>query len=336
VTQAGDIVVGGVQPLKMEIPRRNQSLLARMRRSLYSRANTVTAAVKIKTSYSPFYFAVTTSACMRKLPLVAAAVEQAGLAELVDPGFVDTEKLRRLHRPEYVDAFMAGTEPLASSQGLTWSEQVRNGVLATNAGQLLAAENAFRDGIAANIAAGFHRAEYAFGTNFCTFNGLALVAQEFPQKKIFVLDCDEHGGKGTEDFTHRLPNLFNFTIYGSSLGCRGSERSVCRMLPQVTNDFGLYLDALEQAREHIERWRPDLIIYSAGVDAHIDDPLGTLGMTTRQLMERDEYVFAFCRALAIPMFFVLAGGYQEPISERLVPLHVNTFKAAAKIFDGNH
>ena len=84
----------------------------------------------------------------------------------------------------------------------------------------------------------------------------------------------------------------------------------------------------------IRRWQSDLLIYQAGADPHLDDPLGTLGMTTAQLFERDQEVFRFCKASRLPTFFVLAGGYQEPLEEKLVPLHVNTFRAAHEIYFG--
>jgi acetoin utilization deacetylase AcuC-like enzyme len=45
-------------------------------------------------------------------------------------------------------------------------------------------------------------------------------------------------------------------------------------------------------------------------------------------LERDRIVFRFCKSKGIPVLFVLAGGYQTPIEEKLVPLHLNTFKAA--------
>ncbi len=61
----------------------------------------------------------------------------------------------------------------------------------------MAAEMALQKGIAANVAQGFHHAVYEYGGSFCTFNGLAFVAQQNPNKKIFVLDCDQHGGNGT-------------------------------------------------------------------------------------------------------------------------------------------
>ena len=60
----------------------------------------------------------------------------------------------------------------------------------------------------------------------------------------------------------------------------------------------------------------------------MNDPISSDSMNTDQLLERDRIVFRFCKAQRIPVFFVLAGGYQTPIEEKLLPLHLNTFKAA--------
>jgi acetoin utilization deacetylase AcuC-like enzyme len=288
--------------------------------------------MKIKTCFSPRYYADTPAASMRKLPIVAHEVEKLGYAELVDPGTIDPAILRKLHLPEYVDSFLTGEGYLATSQGWPWTEEIREGVLAIQAGQLVAAQNAFTHGIAANIAQGFHHAGYRCGSGYCTFNGLALVAQELPAKKVFVLDCDEHGGNGTADFTQRLSNLFNFTINGTKFSCLDNERSICKTLPRITKKFELYLKALQEGFATIERWRPDIIIYEAGADPHIHDPLGSLGMTTEQMLQRDRTVFTFCRKSRIPVFFVLAGGYQEPIETELLPLHANTFRAAFEAY----
>ena len=83
----------------------------------------------------------------------------------------------------------------------------------------------------------------------------------------------------------------------------------------------------------IKDWEPALVIYQAGADPHIDDPLGSLGMTTEQMAYRDKKVFKFMLENKVPVLFVLAGGYQEPIEELLVPLHANTFKEAKKVLD---
>ena len=265
---------------------------------------------------------------MRKLAPVALAADESGYVELYDPGLVDREKIRSLHDPDYVRAFITGKGRLASSQGWDWTPQIRNGVLAINAGQIEGAKMAMEHGIAANVAQGFHHAKPERGWYFCTFNGLALVAQEFTEKRIFILDCDEHCGDGTAEFTKRLPNLFNFSINGTDWGMHQSKQSVCRHLKPVKDDFTPYRKALEEAFNTIRSWKPDLIIYQAGVDPHIDDPVSSHSMTTEQLLERDRIVFRFCKAQRIPVLFVLAGGYQTPIEEKLLPLHLNTFKAA--------
>lgn len=288
--------------------------------------------MKIKTCFAASYYAETRTASMRKLPVVAQLAEQQGFALLVDPGSIDPEKLRRLHNPFYVEAFLSGEGALARSQGWPWTPEIRDGVLAIQAGQIKAAEMALEEGIAANVAQGFHHARYERGSAYCTFNGLALVAQEFPDLKIGVLDCDEHQGNGTAEFTERLPNLYNFTIYGSSLFAIETERSVHRQLERVSGAFQRYLSVVEEGCEQLRAWEVDLVIYQAGADPHLDDPLNTLGLSTSQLYQRDRQVFRWLREAGIPAFFVLAGGYQEPISEKLAPLHVNTFRAASECY----
>ena len=285
--------------------------------------------MKIQSCYSQAYDATSPTVSMRKLKPVAMAVQQAGVADLLDPGVIDTACLRALHAPEYVDAFLSGEGHLASSQGWPWQPKIRDGVLAIQAGQLLGAELALKNRIAANIAQGFHHALYEKGSSYCTFNGLALVAQQQPGLKIFVLDCDEHGGNGTSEFTERLPTLFNFSICGTYWDFVENERSILKCLRAVTDNFMPYRAALKSAFAYMAGWKPDLVIYQAGADPHINDPLGTLGMTTEQMTIRDRLVFEFCLKNKFPVLFVLAGGYQEPIVDKLVPLHLNTFKIAA-------
>lgn len=267
---------------------------------------------------------------MRKLGPVALAAEAAGYARLIEPSYADIEeRLRQLHDPVYVEDFLSGVDPSASAQGWSWTPDIRDGVMAIHEGQLCAAKTALEEGLAANVAQGFHHATYQKGAAFCTFNGLALVAQEHPDKTIFVLDCDEHGGNGTQDFIGRMHNLHQTTLCGQTYGCTSRERStVFHFDSPITQNWKVYLDALTKSFNLIKGCNADLVIYQAGADPHIDDPLGTTGMTTEQMNKRDQVVFEFLLGEKIPSMFVLAGGYQEPIQEKLVPLHLQTFACA--------
>lgn len=69
-----------------------------------------------------------------------------------------------------------------------------------------------------------------------------------------------------------------------------------------------------------------VVLYQAGADPHIDDPLGGF-LTTQQMAERDAQMFKGLKGRGVPVAWVLAGGYQDPLL-KVIDLHVNTMRAA--------
>ena len=270
---------------------------------------------------------------MRKLAPVAQDAEKLGLAQLQPPdlnhrnGIVTA--LQSLHHPGYVKQVVTGMGRLASSNGFSWSPQIRDGVLAMNAGMLTATRLAMAHGIACNVSQGFHHSHYECGGGFCTFNGLALVAKQTPGRKVFVLDADQHGGDGTADFAETLPNLFNYSVCGSTFGAERHSRSVVDHVNPLRGDYRPYAKALRRAFRAADKFKPDVVIYQAGADPHITDPLGSVGLTDEMMFSRDGTVFDHFRRAGIPVVWVLAGGYQA--LEKGVELHVNTFRAAVAV-----
>ncbi|WP_336929371.1 histone deacetylase [Acinetobacter tandoii] len=286
----------------------------------------------LQVCYSPQYFAQTHTNSMEKLTAVAEALKSLGIANFHEPHPLSIESLKQLHAPEYVDAFHTGSpEKMATFQGFKpWNTQLRDAVYQINAGQILAAELAWKHQISANIAQGFHHAIYEFGSSFCTFNGLALIAQTFPNKRIFVLDCDQHGGNGTAEFTKRYENLFNYSIYGLAFGCPTYERSETSHIHKHSGNFSQYILAIYQAFKRAIEWNADLIVYQAGMDCHQNDPCGSTWFSTELIEKRDEMIFRLAKKHQIPLMFVLAGGYQA--LPELVQLHLSTFKTAHQIY----
>ena len=296
--------------------------------------------------FSPQYFAKTHTNSMEKLVAVAEQLQRLDAQKYASekhhdfkfhaPDPIDPDILRALHAPRYVDAFLTG-EPkkLATFAGFKpWNENLRDAVLSIQGGQLLATELAFKHGISANIAQGFHHAHYEYGGSYCTFNGLALIAQHYPNKRIFVLDCDQHGGDGTADFTRRLDNLYNFSIYGLAFGYPISERAESRHVHIKNGGFAQYLMALHEAFQKAEEWQADIIIYQAGMDCHQADPYGSAWFSTEFIQKREEVVFSMAKKAGIPLMFVLAGGYQN--LDDLVKLHVSTFQIAHQVYYGEN
>lgn len=283
---------------------------------------------RLKTFYSADY-APEHARTFSRLAVASSYLQACDLVDIEEPPVLDPGLLNGLHAPSYLEAFHTGENPLASSSGLRWTPGIRDAVYAMLSGQLAAVAHAQTHGIALNLACGFHHAVYERGSGYCALNGLAFVAQQMRSLRVFVLDCDEHGGNGTEEFIARLPNLSQATIFGTRFGCFGSKRSYTYHVP-ADSDGSEYRRALDSAFQIIRSDRPDLLLYQAGADCHIDDPKSRARLTTEVMFERDRLVFRLARDLSIPIVVVVAGGYQS--SDVVARLNANSVRAALGVF----
>lgn len=233
--------------------------------------------------------------------------------EVRDAAPASLADLHRAHDPRYVDRVLALKEPNGFG---TFSAEV-NASLPFTSGALLTAARwalAGRSVVAAPVS-GFHHAGYDSGGAFCTFNGLMVTAlalqAERPGFRVGILDYDFHYGDGTDDILRTLkpPDIVHIT----------AGRTWVR-----AGQAAAFLDAIP---EHLRAMADcGLVLYQAGADPHISDPLGGF-LTTTEMARRDWLVFAGLREIGIPVAWVLAGGYQKPIA-KVVDLHVNTMRAA--------
>ena len=223
-----------------------------------------------------------------------------------------TEDLARAHDRRYIEDVLA----LRRTNGFgTVSLEVAASLPLTSGALVTAARWALRDStVVAAPVSGFHHAHWDSGGGYCTFNGLMVAAlalqAESPGRRVGILDYDYHYGDGTDDILERLkpPDIVHVTA-----GARWTR-------PDQAGDF------LNHIAEDLERMSGcDIVLYQAGADPHVDDPLGGF-LTTAQLARRDRSVFKGLRNRRIPIAWCLAGGYQSPL-EKVVDIHVNTFAA---------
>lgn len=201
------------------------------------------------------------------------------------------------------------------------SESVAGSLPWTSGAMLSAAREAIDNGyVAVAPVSGFHHACYDTGGAFCTFNGLmvatAVLLNEGIVKRVAILDLDQHFGDGTEDIIEvlRLQDVVLHFSAGRNWHHRRQAKTFLAMLPDMVEAFG----------------GCDVLLFNAGVDSHVADPLGGW-MTTAQLFERDSIVFETARRLCLPVVFALAGGYQSPL-RRVLDLHDHTLQACAGTF----
>jgi acetoin utilization deacetylase AcuC-like enzyme len=284
---------------------------------------------RLRMFYSPTY-APDGEPLFARLAVAASALDAAGLVEARPPPPLDHSLLPGLHADGYLDAFHRGIEPLASSQGIAWSTQVREAAYAMLAGQIAAVRHAWAHGIAMNLARGFHHAVFERGSGYCALNGLAFIAHVWPGIKVFVIDCDEHGGNGTEEYAAKLPNLYNASMFGTRFGCNGHERSWPFEVRLRRDGPDAHLRALAKIDELVVRHAPNLIVYQAGADSHEHDPKNLSGFSAGALAERDTAVFRMAHRLGIPIVFVVAGGYQSATD--VARVNEATVRCALQVF----
>lgn len=288
---------------------------------------------------------------IRKFGMVRAAIEADGLPiELREPAPVTDEDLLRVHTPEYLRAIATG-EPreLAQSQKFPWSPELAEAVRWTNGGCIEGLRAALEDGIAGNLASGFHHSHGPHGEGFCTFNGLVVAMERMRAEgrltRGLVLDMDLHYGNGTAALLATRPDFFQLSIYGNWYKKNLAYRDVAsERAPDTTNAWSVpvpngagrdeYLGILERTLvPAIDRARPDALLYQAGADPYKEDPYSPLDLDHDALRARDAYVFQTARRLGLPVMWVLAGGYTKD-TRKVVEVHLNTARAACEVYRG--
>jgi acetoin utilization deacetylase AcuC-like enzyme len=308
----------------------------------------------IRLFHSPRYFADIGEHVMpiRKFGLVREAIEASGVpARIEEPPRARDEELVRVHTADYVRAIATG-EPraLAQSQKFPWSPELAEAVRWTNGGCIAALDAALDDGVAGNLASGFHHSHADHGEGFCTFNGLVVALEHGrAQGRIvrgLVLDMDLHYGNGTASLLATRPWAFQLSIYGNWYKANLAHKDVeSERAPDTGNAWSIpvpngadgdqYLGLLRRSlAEAIERAKPDVLLYQAGADPYQEDPYSPLKVDHDDLWARDAFVFETARARGIPVMWVLAGGYTPDVT-KVVHVHLNTFLAAHEVFGRN-
>jgi acetoin utilization deacetylase AcuC-like enzyme len=159
-----------------------------------------------------------------------------------------------------------------------------------------------------------HHAERDRAMGFCLFDNVAIAARsaqaELGIGRVAIVDWDVHHGNGTQDIVADDPTIFfaslhQWPLYPGTGGPHEQGETYLNIpLPPGTGDDG-YLEAWATVERSVHRFEPELLLVSAGFDAHVDDPLADMEVTAdgfRTLARR-------ATALAPRVAAVLEGGY---------------------------
>ncbi|MEZ5845050.1 MAG: histone deacetylase [Hyphomicrobiaceae bacterium] len=243
------------------------------------------------------------------------------------------------HDAAYVTAVMSGTLTADAQRriGLPWSPILAARARAVVGGTIAAARSAMQHGLSGQLAGGTHHAHAGFGSGYCTFNDLAVAALAVraagAARRIAILDLDVHQGDGTAAILagDKAPDVLTVSVHGErNFPFRKVASDLDIALADGTEDTS-YLGAVADALAAVASFRPDLVLYQAGVDGLASDTLGRLALTHEGLAERDRIVIEHCRRRGVAIAIVAGGGYAQPISET-VRAYAATWRVAAELF----
>lgn len=179
-----------------------------------------------------------------------------------------------------------------------------------------------------------HHAGKANSAGFCIFNhvavGVAHAMAQYNIKRVAIIDFDVHHGDGTEDIFKDNPNVmlcstFQHPFYPH----RGAETRTKNMvnLPLPAKSDGEAFKKIfeTEVKPALIAFMPELIYISAGFDAHVNDPLADLALTTRDYAWITEFIKKIANnCCASRIISSLEGGYHLPSLAESVLAHITS------------
>jgi acetoin utilization deacetylase AcuC-like enzyme len=265
--------------------------------------------------------------------IVAIESEMAGRDwlgfEVLDAPVVTDVALERVHSPAHVEVIRelaaAGGGPI--DQDTFVGEGSFGAALHAAGGACLMVERllcgAQKLGFSGLRPAG-HHAERARAMGFCLFNNVAIAAEcaiaEHGLDRVFVLDWDVHHGNGTAEIFRRRSDVLCASIHQTGIypgtglltdTGSGPGEGYTMNLPVYTGSEGeLWRSLLEWVVVPAALdFRPQLVLISAGFDAHRLDPIGGCMLETADFAQMACHVRDLAASVGAPVGAVLEGGY---------------------------
>ncbi len=257
------------------------------------------------------------------------------------------DQAARAHHPKLVKAIeeicKEGTNIVDHAPTYVTQTSYQDALLA--AGGVIACTRAVLNGDANNAFAIVrppgHHAEPNKMMGFCIFNNIAIAAREAlagaddrpPLERIMVIDYDAHHGNGTQaacldDERFGFVSTHQWGIYPGTGGIEDAPRARGRLVnipfDAFAGDEAFARVADEIYKPVVEKFRPQMLFVSAGFDSHWNDPLTSLGLSTRGFFTLSRKLVDLAEEYcAGKIVFVLEGGYDP----------VNVANGSAAVFD---
>lgn len=254
------------------------------------------------------------------------------------PEIAPTDWIELVHDRDYVHHYCNGTlDPKAQRRiGLPWSPEVTIRTRMAVGGAIETAKLALQYGLACNTAGGTHHAYPSYGSGFCIFNDIAITARYLQRHgladRVLIVDLDVHQGDATAFIFQNDPKVFTFSMHcGANFPSQKQTSDLDVSLPIGMEDDDYLRELGRHLPDLLTQFRPDIVIFDAGVDPHVGDRLGKLALSDQGLYRREMQVLSACLSARIPVACVIGGGYCTDIHE-LVFRHSLLHRAGSELY----
>ena len=253
----------------------------------------------------------------------------------------DQSLLINTHSPEYINqvsqsfpenglAFLDGDTVVSPGSKEASKDAVGSIIAAIDGVQNKEFKNAF-----CAVRPPGHHAEKERAMGFCIYNNVAVGAnyliKKYKYNKIAIVDFDVHHGNGTQDIFYNNEKVLYISTHqypyypgSGSEKEKGKFNNIFNIPLEAGTTAEEYLNAYERVLDKINEFQPQFLLFSAGFDAHIDDPLAQLKLRsedfykiTKRTLELSK---SFCNGNVVS---ILEGGYDLKALQVSTQRHVD-------------
>jgi acetoin utilization deacetylase AcuC-like enzyme len=180
-----------------------------------------------------------------------------------------------------------------------------------------------------------HHAEKDKAMGFCIYNNVAVGAnyliEKYKYNKVAIIDFDVHHGNGTQDIFYNNEKVLyisthQYPYYPGSGSDKetGKFNNILNIPLEAGTTAEQFLNAYENVLKKLKEFKPEFLLFSAGFDAHIDDPLAQLRLSSEDFYHLTKRTLEVSKSMCNGnVVSILEGGYDLKALQDSTKRHVD-------------
>ena len=180
-----------------------------------------------------------------------------------------------------------------------------------------------------------HHAEKNKAMGFCIYNNVAVGAnyliEKYKYNKVAIIDFDVHHGNGTQDIFYNNEKVLYISTHqypyypgSGSEKEKGKFNNILNIPLEAGTTAEEYLNAYEHVLKKLKEFKPEFLLFSAGFDAHIDDPLAQLRLSSEDFYRLTKRTLEISKSICNRnVVSILEGGYDLKALQQSTKRHVD-------------